>query len=559
MKRASSSWRRTSCHVSDTQGPPPPLVIENARVRTLDAAGTVADAIAIRDGRIVAVGTRDEARGAVTAGARRLDLAGNAVLPGFIDGHVHYQKAAIARRFTIDFLELAPRTIQDVLTLVAEATSGTAAGAWIRGDALDQRRLAERRYPTRWELDAVAPDHAIVLLGVGNHAIAANSLALARAGIDRETQDPPGGRLDRTEDGEITGVLRELGKLRLDPNRPDSVLPGVSDDQRLEAVAAGFDHLLANGITSIHDIVMDPGEIGAYMRLHAAGRLRQRVRFIVRGYEARTSLDDVIGLGLRHDFGDAWLRYSGVKLSIDGACGERNAATYDAYPGEPWNTGLVRIPQDVLDELVARAHAHGVRLAVHAIGPRAVDMALDAFERTFASHGRGDLRHRIEHAYLPPAPRQLERLAAADLLVSTQPAFFWEGDGWTSIWDPGELTDVMPLRSMREAGVRVMGGTDYPNVPIAPLPGLAAMVDRRQRDGTVLGPGQSIGMDEALRLQTTAAAWGAYDEHLLGSIEVGKLADLVVLSEDPVAVPPGVVRDTRTLMTILDGEVAYEA
>jgi predicted amidohydrolase YtcJ len=304
---------------------------------------------------------------------------------------------------------------------------------------------------------------------------------------------------------------------------------------------------------------MDPREIGAYMQLHHEGRMRQRVRFLVRGHEARTSLEDVIGLGLRHSFGDEWLRFSGVKLSIDGACGERNAATYDPYPGEPENRGLVRIPQDVLDDLVDRSHRAGIRLAVHAIGPRAVDMALDSFERAFAASGRGDLRHRVEHAYLPPAPRQLERLAAARLLVSTQPAFFWEGDGWTSIWSLEDLREVLPLRSMMDAGVLVMGGTDYPNVPVDPLPGLAAMVDRVQRDGTVLAADQAVDMHAALRLQTTMAAWGAYDEDLLGSLEPGKAADLVVLSDDPLAVEPAVVREIRVLMTVLGGEVVHEA
>lgn len=544
--------------MSDPGRPGADLILENARILTLDAEASVADAVAIRDGRIAAVGSQAMLDARVSPGTRRIDLEGSVVVPGFIDGHTHFQKAAIARRWTIDFLELAPASIDAVLGHVTAWVADRPPGTWVRGDALDARKLVERRYPTRWELDAVAPHHAVVLLGVGNHAIAANSLALARAGIDRDTPDPAGGRLDRDASGEPTGVLRELGKLRLDPNRPDSLLPPVTDAQRIEAVEAGFSHLLRSGVTSIHDIVMDPAEIGAYMQLHANGRMRQRVRFLVRGYEARTSLDDVIGLGLRESFGDDWLRFSGVKLSIDGACGERNAATYLPYPGEPTNTGLVRIPQDILDGLVGRAHQAGIRLAVHAIGPRAVDMALDAFERAFSVSGRGAIRHRIEHAYLPPAPRQLERLAAARLLVSTQPAFFWEGDGWTSIWPIDDLAEVLPLRSMAAAGVMVMGGTDYPNVPVDPLPGLAAMVDRRQRDGTVLAPDQAIDMLSALRLQTTMAAWGGYDEHLLGSIEPGKAADLVVLSGDPLAVEPTAVRELKVLMTILDGDVVHD-
>ncbi len=561
-RRGWSVSRRTCCRVSEPARRPglhADLIVENARVHTLDARDSVAGAVAVRQGRIVAVGERSVLADLAGPGTRRLDVGGRTVLPGFIDGHTHFQKAAIARRLTIDFLELAPATLADVLEHVRAAVAGVAVGAWVRGDALDPRRLAERRYPTRWELDAVAPDHALVLIGVGNHTIAANSLALARAGIDRTTPDPPGGRLDRTADGEPTGVLRELGKLRLDPNLPDSVLPGVTDEQRLEAVADGFDHLLRAGITSIHDIVMDPREVGAYLQLHHEGRLRQRVRFLVRGHEARTSLDQVIGLGLRHGLGDAWLRFSGVKLSIDGGCGERNAATHEPYPGEPSNRGLVRIPQDVLDDLVDRAHRAGIRLAVHAIGPRAVDMALDAFERAFAATGRGDLRHRVEHAYLPPARGQLERLARSRLLVSTQPAFFWEGDGWTSIWSVEDLRDALPLRSMAAAGVQVMGGTDYPNVPIDPLPGLAATVDRIQRDGTRLGPDQAIDMRAALRLQTTMAAWGGYDEDLLGSLEPGRAADMVVLSDDPLEVEPAAVREISVLMTILDGEVVHDA
>jgi predicted amidohydrolase YtcJ len=428
----------------------------------------------------------------------------------------------------------------------------------VRGDALDPRKLVEKRYPTRWELDSVAPDHAVVLLGVGNHAIAANSLALARAGIDRSTEDPPGGKVDRDADGEPTGVLRELGKLRLDPNRPDCVLPGPSQTDRLEAVAAAFGHLHQAGVTAIHDVVMDPAEIRAYMDLHGAGRLGVRVRFLVRGYEARTSLDHVLGLGLRQGFGDAWLQYTGIKLSIDGACGERNAATYEPYPGEPDNTGLIRIPQDKLDDLVRRCHVAEQRIAIHAIGPRAVDMALDAFERAFEGAPRGTLRHRIEHAYLPPTPKQLERIAAAELIVSTQPSFFWDGDGWTDIWRVEDLTGVMPIRAMLDHGVRVAGGTDYPCVPVEPLPGLGSLVTRRSMDGALLDPAQAITMEEALRLQTVEAAYAGYDERLLGTFEVGKAGDLVVLSGDPLTAAPADVGGIRADLTVVDGRVVYE-
>jgi predicted amidohydrolase YtcJ len=536
---------------------PADRILENARVHTLDAGATIAEAVAISSGRIVAVGTRRSVEDEVSPSAERIDLGGRTVVPGFIDSHTHFQKAAMARMFSIDFLELRPVELSEIFDHVRAAIATRPEGAWIRGDALDPRKLRERRYPTRWELDAVAPDHAIVLIGVGNHTIAANSLALSRAGIDRTTEDPPGGRLDRDENGEVTGVLRELGKLRLDPNRPDTVLPGPSAEDRLEAVSAGFRHLHQAGVTSIHDIVMDPAEIRAYMRLREDGRLAARVRFLVRGYEAKTSLDQVIGLGLEPGFGDEWLQYSGIKLSIDGACGERNAATYEPYPGEPDNTGLIRIPQDLLDELVARCHSARQRVAIHAIGPRAVDMALTAYERAFETTPRGTLRHRIEHAYLPPTPGQLERLAAAGIIVSTQPSFFWDGDGWTDIWDVERLANVLPLRAMLDAGVQVTGGTDYPCVPVEPLPGLGSMVSRRSMDGTILDRSQAITPLEALRLQTSAAAYAGYDERLLGSVEVGKAADLVVLSADPLAVDPEEIGSIRAEMTLLAGDIVF--
>lgn len=533
------------------------LILENAKVETLDARGYSGDAVAMANGRIVAVGDRRSVGSAISGPVRRVDVEGRTVLPAFIDGHTHFQKAAMARRGSVDFLELQPNSVSDVLGYVAQAIAHKGPGSWIRGDSLDPRKLREKRYPERWELDSVAPHHPVALFGIGNHTVAANSLALARAGIDASTADPSGGRLDRNASGDVTGVLRELGKLRLDPNRPDSVIPSPTADDRLAAIESGFAHLHANGITSIHDVVMDPEEIRAYIQLQREGRLRARIRLLVRGYEAKTSFREVLGLGLEAGFGDEWLQFSGIKLSIDGACAERNAAMFETYPGEPNNLGLIRIPQDTLNSLVATCHSAGLRLAIHAIGPRAVEMAISAYEDAFAQFGRKDLRHRIEHAYLPPAPGHLRRLSDARITVSTQPSFFWDGDGWTDIWDATQLTEVMPVRSMLDAGIHVIGGTDYPCVPIAPLPGLGSLVTRVNRDGDHLGPEEAITPMEAIRLQTTAAALAGYDERLLGTIEVGKAADLVVLSQSPLAADPTEIRSIRVEMTIVGGEIVY--
>jgi predicted amidohydrolase YtcJ len=540
----------------DSHSAVPGVVLENAVVRTLDPSDKVGAALAFAAGRIVLVGNVEDARDAAPPGSRRVDLGGLTIVPGIIDAHTHFQKAALARSHSIDFLELRPTTVADVIGFVQERVTRERSGVWVRGDSLNPRDLHERRYPTRSELDSVSPVNPVVLFGPGNHSIAANSLALAIAGIDRSTEDPPGGRVERGDDGNPTGVLRELGKLRLDPNRPDSVVPSPSFEDRVSAIESGFQHLHRFGITAIHDVVMDQAEIGAYVKLRMEGRLSVRVRLLVRGYESRFKLDDIVASGLQPPFGDPWLQFSGVKLSIDGALGEHNAATYEPYPGEPRNRGLVRISQGPLDEIVERCHSSRLRLAIHAIGPRALDMALDAFERAFAKVGRGDLRHRIEHAFIFDGDRQVERLAAAGLLVSTQPAFLYDGAELPERWLEDASTRVMPLRTLLDRAVRVAGGTDYPYVPVDPWPGMSALTTRRTKSGVKIAASEAIGASEAIRLQTTEAAWAGYDEHLLGSIEAGKAADLVVLSNDPLG--EGLAGEPiESVMTIAGGRIVH--
>ncbi len=419
--------------------------------------------------------------------------------------------------------------------------------------------LAEKRFPTRWELDAVAPDHPVILLGIGKHMLVANSLALSLAGIDRHTDDPPGGKLDRDANGELTGVLRERGKLRLDPVRPDNVIPRYSLDERTHALKEVFKHLHANGITSIHDIVPDPEEVRAYQALREQGELALRVQMLIRGIESHTPLEHVVALGLKQGLGDEWLKIGGIKMSVDGACAWRNAATYDPYPGEPDNCGIVRIPQEELDEKVLACHLAGLRVAIHAIGQKAVDMALQAIEKALEARPDPGHRHRIEHAYLPAPAGQLERMRRLGVIASPQPSFIWGfGDAWVDIWGKEHLETVMPMRTLLDLGIRTMGSTDYPCVPIRPLLTVQSAVTRRTRAGEVLGPREAIGLHEALLLQTRGAAYGGYEERVKGSIELGKLADLVVLSQDPYSVPAEEIGSIQVDATVLGGELVFQ-
>ncbi len=535
------------------------LVVVNATIRTMDTANSVVSALAARDGRVVALGDTAEIAALADGETRKIDARGRTVLPGFIDGHVHFNTGSLISAYLVDFLRLNPGSVGDVLSAVRRQSSSLPVGSWVRADNLNKDHLTERRLPTRRELDEAAPHHPAVVYTIGLHVASANSLALQRAGIDRDTADPAGGAIERDAAGELTGVLHERGKLRLDPRRADTVIPRYDLDQRCHALRLGFGDLLEHGVTSIHDVVVDPEEIRAYQVLRAAGDLRVRVQLLIRGVESQMSVEQVLGLGLQQGFGDEWLKLGGIKMSVDGVCVARNAAVYEPYPGELDNHGIVRIPQEELNEKVLLCHRAGMRVAIHAIGPRAVDMALEAIEKALAAVPRSDHRHRIEHAYLPGPAGQLDRIARLGVVASPQPSFLHGlGDGWVQIWGEQRLPHVMPLRSMLDHGLRVTGSTDYPCVPLNPFLGVKTAVTRRTRAGTILGPNEAISVEEALRLQTTGAAYGGFEEHLKGSLALGRLADLVVVSDDPFAVPPEEIDRLRVETTVVGGEVVFE-
>jgi predicted amidohydrolase YtcJ len=534
------------------------IIIRNAFVRTLDARDAAVQAVAIRGDRIVGLGSHTEVESVADAQTRVLDAGGRTVLPAFIDTHSHLNDAALTREYRIDYETLQPRSLAEALAPIRRRAIAQPVGTWVLGANFNEHLLAEQRYPTRWELDEMAPDHPTMISSIGWHMVAANSLALRLGGIDRDTMDPPGGKIDRDERGEPTGVLRERAKGRLDPRAPNSAIPPTSVEQRLAALRAAQRYHHEHGIAGVHVMIREPAEVQDFHRLRAAGELKMRVQLLIRGVEARTRLEDVLALGLGSGFGDDWLSLGGIKLSVDGACIWRNAAIYEEYPCDPGNHGIVRIEQDELDEKVALSHQAGLRVAVHAIGQRAVDMALGAFDRALAAEPRADHRHRIEHAYLPTRPGQFERMRALGLLLSTQPSFIESfGDGWRHVFGESELGGVMPLKTGLALGLRVQANSDFPCSPLNPFLHLRSAVARRTRQGMVLDPAEAISVSQALRLLTTEAAYAGFAERRVGTLELGKLADLVVVSDDPFTVTPDQLDRVRVDATMVGGEIVY--
>lgn len=536
----------------------PDLVIEHVRPWQPGTGFLPVDAVAVVGERIVALGDSDRLRRMADRKTIVLDGRNHVLLPAFCDSHTHFQRASISRRYFVDLEEIGAASIADVLTAVRDKCSTLPAGTWLQGDNLVAQRLVERRLPDRRELDSAAPDHPVILRGLGRHLVVANSLALQIAGITRDTPEPAGGIIGRDADGEPTGALYDRGKLRLDMTSADTVIPRVDESRRLAAISEGVRALHQVGVVSIHEIVREPVELADYLRLREAGRLGIRVRFYIRSVESQTQLTHLLGLGLRTGFGDDWLRIGGLKLSIDGWEALGTAALYEPYPGQPSNTGLIRIEQEVLEHEMRLAHDHGLQIAVHAAGQRAVDLALDAYSRLLLGTDNRR-RHRIEHVCLPPRPGQLERIRDLGLLLSTQPSFIEAtGDLWRDMYDDERLSASVPLRTMLDLGIRVQANSDYPCSSMDPMVGIKAALARRTRQGVVLGTREAVDLPAALWMYTAAPAYSAFEEGIAGQISPGARADLITLDHDPFAMPAEELDVVKVDVTIAGGAIVFQ-
>ncbi len=515
--------------VPSTAREPFDTVLRAGRIHPEPNAAVVGDAIGIRGDTVVALGSWAALQAGVGPGTRVLDAGGRVVTPAFIDSHTHFHRGAIVRRCFLDFEALAPTSVGEVVEHVRERVEAATLDTWIQGDSLSPSRLVEGRLPDRHDLDRVAPDVPVLLRGIGKHVVAANSVALARAGIDRETTDPAGGRIERDIDGEPTGILHETAKLRLDQSRTDSVVPAPSAAERHAALRAAYGDLHAAGIATIHEIVRLPEEAADHAALRAAGELGVRVRLFYRVHESPLSLDWLAGLGIRRGLGDDWLKVLGVKVSVDGFCIFRNAAVEDPYRNEPDNVGLLRIDAPTLDDLVARANHLGLQVAVHAVGPRAVDLALSAFERA-GPPSAGP--YRLEHAYLDIGPDRLGRARAAGAAWSVQPAFLdaYRRE-WGDAFEPDRVARIMPLATGAACGLPIQFNSDFPCAPFDPLVAIRLAVTHR-RDGAQPRHPEGISPADAWRAFTTTPADIA-GEPRLGRLTVGSLADLIVVDGDP--------------------------
>ena len=540
------------------------LVLDNASVVTCDPTRPRAGSIGILADRIVAV----DAVGGLSdvAADRRIDLGGAAVVPGFNDAHNHMQAYGAG----LGMVPLQPsvaRSVPDIVAAVAARAAEVPPGSWILGTGYDHNRLAERRHPTRHELDPVSADHPVALLHTSGHFTTVNTAAMRLAGVG-SVDVPTGGVVTVDADGVPTGLLEEQAQTLV-----RRLLQPRSLGQLAADISAASDRYLAEGITSCQEAgvggilgASEPLEVAAYQRAVAAGGLRVRVTLmpsvdVLHGAEHHADDDDpfVLDLGLHTGFGGERLRFGPVKIFADGSLMGRTAAMFEPFEGEPGNAGYFQMDEQRLHSLILRAHRSGWQVATHAIGDRAVASVLDAYEAALRQHPRDDHRHRIEHCGVC-RPEDVERIARLGVVPVPQARFISEiGDGMLGAIGERRAEDCYRQRSFLAAGAVVPGSSDRPVVQGAPLLGIHDLVNQRTASGRPFNPQEALTAQEALSAYTVGSAFAAFEERRKGSVEPGKLADLVVLDRDVTAIDPEGIGETRVLATMVGGTFEHDA
>lgn len=537
-------------HAAQPSAPAPDLVLYGGVVRTVDRAFSTVEALAISGDRIIAVGSTANVRALAGPATRLIDLAGQTVIPGLMDNHLHSAGGGPG----VDLSRA--RSLDDVRAAVTARLRDTPAGGLVVSNSdWHEAQLRERRLPLRDDLDRMAPTHPVVLVR-GGHEYVLNSAALARWTIDERTAEPTGGRISRYPDGRLNGELVDTAKALVTLPAP----PTRSREERLAAKAAEYATLHAAGLTTVRHPGISVDDYRLLEDLKRQGRLTMRVNALLRpGGSAQAIAGALDASGLTPDTGDAWLRIGGVKLAVDGGFeGGLMRVPYVEPFGEGGTfKGLQTQSRENFEATVLALHERGWRVATHAVGDAAIDLVLDAYERAHARRSIVERRWSIEHAFIG-RPDHLPRMRALGVALAVQNHLYLAGPSLVSYWGPERAALTTPVKRYLDAGLPVSSGTDAPVVPYPPLWTMYHFISRDTIAGGVLGADERISREQALRIATAGNAWLTFEERDKGSIEPGRLADLVVLPIDPITAPETAIRDARVVMTIVGGRIVFE-
>ena len=532
------------------------ILFTGGPVFTSDPRQPAAEAVAVSGERILAVGRAAELASYRGRATRVVELAGRFLMPGFIYAHVHLA-AYGANQLHINCKFPQVRSIRDIQERIRsraqkpEAPGDRSGPRWIRGWGYDQLKLAEGRHPTRADLDEACPHLPVLLMRTCAHIAVVNSKVLELLGVTGETPDPVGGKYDRDERGVPNGVLRETAMsavMRL-------ATPG--HEETVAAIQAGGRDFVALGITSVHEAGVLARDIRAFTEAAGSGRALPRV-YMMLGYADPSFQAAFLDTGLATGFGNDRLTIGPLKLMLDGSSSGPTAATRRPYAVNPRDSGILYLTQEEIDARFARAQACGLQLTAHAVGDQAVEMVLCGMERAMAACPREGARHRIEHCAMTDHQLRLS-IKRLGITPIPQPVFLYEfGDGYVINYGRERADQMFATGSFQKLGIPFAMSTDCPVTFPDPMLNVYTAVTRETMTGQVVGPAEKIGVADALHAYTMGGAAAAGEEASKGSIAPGKLADLVVLSHNPLVVPLSELRQIRAELTLLGGEVVFE-
>ena len=529
------------------------LIIRNAKIWTVDKNHPMAQAVAVLGDRIVAVGSNDEIEAWHGAHTNIVDASGKLLLPGFNDSHVHFVDGGLS----LDSVQLNDATsAAEFARRIGEQAKKTPKGEWITSGDWDETKWTPAIMPTKELIDPLTPDTPVFVSRYDGHMALANSVTLRLAGITAQTPDPPGGVIVRDAQGNPTGALKDAAM-----DYVFKIAPPLSHDARLRAVKRALAHAASLGVTSVQHMNPEYADIAVYSELLERGELTTRI------YAAPLipSVDDLAKIGIRHAFGGPFLRIGALKAYADGSLGSATAYFFEPFSNQPKNRGLLSDemhPISLMQDRMMKADAAGLQLCTHAIGDQGISTILDLYSEVVKAHGDRDRRFRIEHAQ-HMAAKDFDRFAQLHVIASMQPYHAIDDGRWAEARiGHDRASRTYAFRTFLNHGVRLAFGTDWNVAPLNPMLGLYAAVTRATLDGKNPNgwfPEQKLTVAEAVEAYTLGSAYAEFQEQVKGSITPGKLADMVLLSDDVFSIDPVKIRDVKVMTTWVGGKTVRDA